>query len=634
MSNNTSEADSSAKAPASTCGGICDGRLLSVVMPSFRLAETIADNIRRVDSVLSSLDIPHEIVAVDDGSGDGTEQIFSGLSHEFSASGRNSIFIPVVLPLNGGKGNALRAGAKASHGDLILLLDADLDLSPDMAPVFINTMCEKNADIVIGSKRHPDSIVDYPLSRRIASRIYYGLVHILTGLPVTDTQVGMKLFRREALLWALDRMLVKRFAFDVELLSIAFSAGYKLAEAPVKMQFGNKLGALTFDNVKTVLNDTLAIFYRLRIMRYYQSVVPVELATPPPKTSIIIACPGDSRYLRETLRGIAAQTISPCETIILPDLPFSTESSDSALDAIFPLSEAMRGNVASPPLRVIPTGKVRPAEKRNCGIAEANGDIIAFLDDDTEPERQWLAQALRHFSRSEIGATGGPAVTPSSDSRMARLGGDVFASRLVSGPARFRYYPDRYRSVDDLPSCNLLVRSSLLREIGGFSIRYWPGEDTILCLDIVNRGFKILYDPFATVRHHRRPLYGPHLRQVGRYALHRGFFARRFPRTSLRISYMIPSLFTIGLISGGVVAWRFSPLRIPYLSALSVYVFATLIASFHRNICDWFLVWLGVVLTHIWYGIRFMQGLLFGNMPESVRAFDHGEENANLKIKN
>lgn len=577
--------------------------LLSVIMPSFHLAGTIAGNVRRVDSVLLSLGIPHEIVAVDDGSGDGTDAALRALAADPELGGR---LRPVILARNSGKGNALLAGFKHSSGDIVLLIDADLDLAPEGLPRFLEAMEAEKADIVIGSKRHPQSEIDYPFSRRVASAVYYGIVRLLTGLPVTDTQTGMKLFTREALQWSFDRMLVKRFAFDVEVLAIAHDAGYKVAEAPIKMEYGNKRGSLTLANVKTVLTDTLAIFYRLRIMRYYRHVRIAEMSDPPPKVSVVIACPGPSAYLDEALAGIAAQTFPAAETIILPDEPFVPAA---------PLP---------PGARIVPTGRIRPAEKRNMGIAEATGDVVAFLDDDAAPEPQWLAQAVRHFSRAEVGAVGGPAITPPRDPRLASLGGDVFASPLVSGNYRFRYFPERYREVDDMPSCNLLVRASVLREIGGYNTRYWPGEDTILCLDIVNKGLKIVYDPHATVHHHRRPLFGPHLRQVGRYALHRGFFARVFPKTSLRLSYMVPSLFDLGVVLGALAAYFLPILRIPYLAIVSFYLAVTFVFSVKLNPLDWLAVWLGTILTHVWYGIRFLQGLLFGRMPREVRDFDHG----------
>lgn len=572
-------------------------------MPAYHLAETIADNVRNVCDLLSG-QIPFEVVVVDDGSGDGTDAAI-----EKVASERPDVVRPLILPANAGKGNALRCGFAESRGTFVLLLDADLDLLPVKLPAFFDVLDREKADIVIGSKRHPDSEIDYPWRRRVASSVYHGLVRLLIGLTVTDSQTGMKLFRREALKWAFGRSLVKRFAFDIELLAIAQSHGYKIAEAPIRMDFGEKNGALNVKNVRTVLNDTLAVFYRLRLLHYYQNVEVSELPEPPPRVSVVIACPGPTDYLAEALAGIARQTFPPAEVIVLPDDPVGQ-----------PLE------CGSIPVRVIPAGKVRPAEKRNAGIDAAIGDVVAFLDDDASPQPQWLANACRHFSRDKVGATGGPGVTPPHSARMAVLGGDVYASPLVSGGSRFRYVSERFRKTDDLPSCNLLVRTSLLREIGGYNTRYWPGEDTILCLDIVRKGYQIIYDPWAVVYHHRRPLFGPHLRQLGRYGKHRGYFARVFPQTSRRISYMVPSLFVLGVVFGGIASWFLPVLRIPYLAVLAFYGLATFIAAFHRKPFDWLLTWFGIVLTHIVYGVRFLQGVLFGRMPTEVRAFDHHSE--------
>ncbi len=214
--------------------------LLSVVMPAYRLAGTIAGNVRRVRDLLAE-EIPFEIVVVDDGSGDGTAEAIQSVADESP-----DVIRPLILDANAGKGNAVRRGFYYSRGTHILLLDADLDLLPEMIPGFFDVMRRDGADIVIGSKRHPDSQIDYPFMRRLASRVYYGLVKLLVGLPTTDTQTGMKLFKREALQWSFDRMLVKRFAFDLEMLSIAYEHGYKVSEAPIKMHFGDKMGALSF----------------------------------------------------------------------------------------------------------------------------------------------------------------------------------------------------------------------------------------------------------------------------------------------------------------------------------------------------------------------------------------------------
>ena len=609
-------------------------------MPAYRLAGTIADNVRRVRDLLAG-QVPFEIVVVDDGSGDGTAAAIQSVADESP-----DVVRPLILDTNAGKGNAVRRGFYYSRGTHILLLDADLDLLPEMIPGFFDVMQRDGADIVIGSKRHPDSQIDYPFMRRLASRVYYGIVKLLVGLPTTDTQTGMKLFKREALQWSFDRMLVKRFAFDLEMLSIAYEHGFKVSEAPIKMHFGDKMGSLSFAAVRSVMTDTLAIFYRLRLIRYYQHVELSELSSPPPRVSVIIACPGPSTYLDEAIDGLSRQTLPPHEIIVLPDEAPPAEprlevreqetgngeqgTGNGEQGQISPISHLLSSISYLPagptriPIRVVPTGRVRPAEKRNFGIKLATGDVIAFLDDDASPQPQWLAQACRHFSRDKVGAVGGPAITPPSDPSLARLGGEVYESPLVSGTARFRYVSERVRKVDDIPSCNLLVRANVLREVGGFNTRYWPGEDTILCLDIVRRGHEMVYDPFAIVFHHRRPLFGPHLRQIGRYAHHRGFFCRVFPQTSLRFSYMVPSFFVLGAVFGPVICY-FQPVLWPvYIGVMGFYLLITFIFAFKRRPHEWLILWFGIMSTHVWYGIRFMQGIIFGRMPKEVRAFDHG----------
>jgi glycosyltransferase involved in cell wall biosynthesis len=578
--------------------------LLSVIMPAYHLEKVIAANLDQVHDLLSGR-IPFEIVVVDDGSGDGTAAAIG------EAQSRHPDTIrPLILEENGGKGAALRRGFYASRGSHVLLLDGDLDLAPGKLSRFFEIMRRDNADIVIGSKRHPESDIDYPLRRRIASRVYFGIVRLLVGLPVTDTQTGMKLFRREALQWSVDRMLVKHYAFDLEMLAIAHGHGCRVSEAPIHMDYGNKVGALTWNNVRTVMTDTLAIFYRLRLIHYYQSVEPGEIPNPPPRVSVVIACPAPSPFLDEALAAIARQTLPPCEVIVLPDAATPAPLAAGAI-----------------PVRVQPTGHIRPAEKRNLGLALAQGEIVAFLDDDAYPAPQWLQQALKYFSRPQVAAVGGPALTPPHDPWAAQMGGRVYANILVSGGYLYRYISERVRKVDDLPSCNLLVRTSVLRELGGFNTRYWPGEDTILCSDIVHRlGRQLIYDPWTVVYHHRRPLFGPHLRQVGRYALHRGFFARHFPETSCRISYMLPSLLALGVAFGWIAACLNRWLGWIYFGTISAYLLITLLGAFNRRLPAWLMTWAGIVSTHLVYGVRFLQGLCSRTMPCEALQFDHPSE--------
>ncbi len=584
--------------------------LLSVVLPCYRLGPKIEANLARCAASLRAQGVPFELVPVDDGSGDGSDAAMARAAAALAAEG--AAVRPVVLPANGGKGAALVAGFRACRGSHVLLLDGDLELNPDYTGDFLRRMAETGADVVIGSKMHPESRIDYPWRRRVASRVYYGLVKVLVGLPVHDTQTGMKLFTRKALGHAFDRMVTKRFAFDLEVLAILRDAGFRVEEAPIELDFTGKAGSLTFRNVRDVLVDTAAIFYRTRILGYYRSLDLRPMPSPPPSVTAVVACPGASAMLRQCVDALAGQraTCPSLEAIVLPDAPTGEAWPDW--------------------VREIPTGKVLPSEKRNAGIRAARGEIVAFLDDDARPLPGWLEHALPHFSDPSVGAVGGPAVTPPEDPFAAKMSGRVYESPLVSGGARRRYIPTAVQDEDDLPSCNLLVRASLLREIGGFKSENWPGEDTVLCLEIVHRrGKRMVYDPAAVAAHHRRPLFGPHLRQVSRYARHRGFFAKRFPETSRRVAYFVPSALlagTAGTLACALLApaaRAFGALAAFGGGVLALYALAVLAASFSRNLRTWAWTAGGIAATHYAYGWNFLRGLWARSMPDGVRAFDH-----------
>lgn len=582
---------------------------LSIIMPIYNLASQVLSNIRKTAELFAANGINAEIIPVDDGSLDGTGSLLAKVSTEKF----DCVTIkPVICPINGGKGAALRAGFDASTGELVMLLDGDLDILPEQTPWFFEAMITKNADVVVGSKRHKYSQVQYPWHRRIVSWVYFTIVRLFIGLPITDTQTGMKLFKRRILGEALSRMLVKTYAFDLELLAIAHQRGAKIAEAPVIIRFGSKFGALSPNTVKVMALDSLAVFYRLKILKYYaKAEVPPKLEAPP-FVSVVIACPQGSEVLDECIRALEAQVYRNFEVIVLPD---------GELD----LGKRMID------LKIIPTGKVRPAEKRNLGIKESKGSIVAFIDDDAYPDVHWLEYAIRYFGDDTIGAVGGPGVTPPNDPYLARVGGRAYDNILLSGNYRYRYKAGGVkRDVDDYPSCNLLVRTDILRKINGYRTDFWPGEDTLLCKDIIDSGYRIVYDPWVVVNHHRRSLFGPHLRQLGRYAFHRGYFVKRYPSNSLRLSYFIPSAFVIYLLLWPLVlSLTITPesilwyLQAAFLIPIGFYFALLLLTSFSFNILTWLLTAAGVFASHVWYGIRFLQGLFAAKAPCEFIGKDH-----------
>lgn len=232
-------------------------------MPAYNEAGRIRDSMVRTHGELRKITEDFQIVAVDDGSSDETHDILDRTAREFDR------ITVVKLSSNRGKGEALRQGFQYATGQLIFFLDADMDLPPEQMGVLLDGILRDGADVVIGSKLHPQSKVDYPIRRRMISFIYFSITRILFGLPVRDTQTGLKVFRREVLERCMPRMLVKAFAYDLELLVIAHHFGYCIVEAPVVIEYHAKYGYIPLQTMKTTANDTLAIFYRLYILKYY-----------------------------------------------------------------------------------------------------------------------------------------------------------------------------------------------------------------------------------------------------------------------------------------------------------------------------------------------------------------------------
>ena len=310
--------------------------------------------------------------------------------------------------------------------------------------------------------------------------------------------------------------------------------------------------------------------------------------------SIIIPLSVMNDYLLETLDHIFKMDFKNFEVIVLPD---------DKLELDYPNTT------------IISTGKISPAKKRDIGAQYSKGNILAFIDDDAYPDSKWLTNAVPYFNDENIGAIGGPAITPDSDDFWQKVSGAVFLTKLGGG------YPERYLSIgkvkeiDDWPSVNLLIKKKLFDKINGFDSEYWPGEDTKLCLDVINEGKKIIYAPNVLVYHHRRPGLMKHLKQIGNYGLHRGYFAKKYPKNSFRLPYFFPTflvlyfLILIILLISGInenILLLFSVGLLIYIGALCFAFFD--INRKVRSLKISFVSIYYIFLTHIWYGIRFFYG--------------------------
>ncbi len=236
---------------------------ISVIVPAYNEGKTLKNSLEEIVKTFDEFDCDYEIILIDDGSQDNTlsEAIKVAEIHKKIRVKRNL--------KNYGKGRALKKAFRYVRGEYVVFLDADLDLHPGQVSTLFDILRLDEADVVIGSKLHPNSQVEYPLSRKLVSLIYFLIIKILFGLPLRDTQTGLKIFKRDVLGKVLPKILVKKFAFDLEILANVQRLGYKIAEAPVVLKQQRKYGRLGWSAMWQTGWDTLAIFYRMFILRYY-----------------------------------------------------------------------------------------------------------------------------------------------------------------------------------------------------------------------------------------------------------------------------------------------------------------------------------------------------------------------------
>ena len=239
-------------------------KLISVIIPAHRQEKTILKDITRIQKALKSIRYPYEIIVVIDGAIDKTyRQIKKLQTHHLKV---------YLLKANQGKGFAVRYGMTKAKGDYIAFLDAGMEIDPNAISMLIEHLEWYNADIIVGSKRHLASQINYTWDRWLLSWGYYWLVRLLFNVKIKDTQSGIKIFKRKVLTTILPKLLVKQYAFDIEMLSVAHRLGFKrIYEAPIKLkyQFGPLTDAATLKTIKHMLYDTLAVFYRLKILKHY-----------------------------------------------------------------------------------------------------------------------------------------------------------------------------------------------------------------------------------------------------------------------------------------------------------------------------------------------------------------------------
>lgn len=319
------------------------------------------------------------------------------------------------------------------------------------------------------------------------------------------------------------------------------------------------------------------------------------------KFSIIIPVKEINDYVRESIPYILHQSYEDFEIIILPN-----QGKEDFHDKR---------------VRIIETGNIGPAQKRDFALTKAKGEILAFIDDDAYPEKNWLKRVLKNFENKEVGAVGGPNLTPKDNNKFQKASGFALSTAFVSGSEGHRYKISKRKEIEDFPSCNLFVRKDVFRKIGGFGSEFWPGEDTKLCLEIINLGKKIIYDPEVIVFHHRRKNLTGYLKQIFSYSLHRGYFAKKLPGNSLRLKYFVPTFFVLGVFFGFLFALLHKVLFIAYVVVWAIYFFLIFLISLNGRIkgFSFFRTAYIIFLTHTIYGLGFIKGLFKKELKSKFR---------------
>ena len=242
-----------------------EGQLdLTVVVPYYNPGHNLVGHVAQVIELLRDRGVSFEVIAVSDGSTDGSDAGLEQLGPEVQV---------VHLPVNQGKGHALRVGLGLGRGGYLGFIDGDGDIPAPVLGEFVDCVLSERPDFAIGSKRHTESVVVYPPLRRLYSWGYQGLTRLLFGLDITDTQSGIKLVRREIVTELLPILEEDRFTFDLELLALARRRGYRrVVELPVEIRerFSSTVSPRA---AWDMLIDTFRLTWRLRIARRYDRLL-------------------------------------------------------------------------------------------------------------------------------------------------------------------------------------------------------------------------------------------------------------------------------------------------------------------------------------------------------------------------
>lgn len=328
-----------------------------------------------------------------------------------------------------------------------------------------------------------------------------------------------------------------------------------------------------------------------------------------PFVSIIIPCREIDKYTEECIKHCLLLDYQNFEVLVLPDRKSKTK-------------------YKSKKIKIIPTGEVKPAIKRNTAMKKSKAEIYAFIDSDAYPEKDWLRNAVKHLQDKEIGMVGGPNLTPKNNNFRQKISGMLLATWFCGGRTSIRYRIAKEQETIELPSCNFLVKREYATD---FEPDLLTAEDSIFCFNVSRKGKKVLYVPDVIVYHHRREIFLPHIRQMWIYGRDIAMLLKRKGQFSIgKLYYSMLSVFVLGVIFGAVISLFSHFLRLIYLSVILLYLMIVLassikktlslrgfsgcseisqISDINKNLKAIPFLFIGIIATHFAYGLGFLYGL-------------------------
>lgn len=309
-----------------------------------------------------------------------------------------------------------------------------------------------------------------------------------------------------------------------------------------------------------------------------------------PTVSIIIPCKELDDDLIKCVDYCKKVDYSPKEIIILPD------HADTKMEGV----------------KIITTGKVYPSIKRNIGIKSSRGEILAFIDSDAFPSKEWIQNAVSILAEPDVAIIGGPNILPNDSSLYEQVSYEVLYSKL----GVFSLYPKKkYKYVgtylySEVPASNLLIKRAVFNKVGGFDAKMLTAEDAKVCWGVRKWGYKIVYSENVKVYHKVRRLFLPQIKRMIVLGSNRARLIKENVRFA-NVVYFLPSAFTLFIILGAFLSFFITYLFYFYLLVITTYFLIVLtVAKNAETLKKSFLMFLAFPLIHLAYGVGFIKGML------------------------